>query len=68
MEAVVRFGVEAEEERLVFEVFLRFFAGFTDLFVVLFFICRFRDMRNSRRRFGLPGSMGHWRKGESSKK
>ncbi|ERF88498.1 hypothetical protein SEEHRA23_20835 [Salmonella enterica subsp. enterica serovar Heidelberg str. SARA33] len=28
MEAVVRFGVEAEEERLVFEVFLRFFCWF----------------------------------------
>ncbi|ESG53690.1 hypothetical protein SEEM162_06213 [Salmonella enterica subsp. enterica serovar Senftenberg str. 316235162] len=69
MEAVVRFGVEAEEERLVFEGFLRFFAGLTDLFRCAFlFICRFRDMRNSRRRFGLPGSMGHWRKGESSKK
>ncbi|VEB59956.1 Uncharacterised protein [Salmonella enterica subsp. enterica] len=70
MEAVVRFGVEAEEERLVFEVFFYvFFAGFTDLFRCAFlFICRFRDMRNSRRRFGLPGSMGHWRKGESSKK
>lgn len=66
----MRFGVEAEEERLVFEVFLRFFAGFTDRFgrYAFLFICRFSDMRNSRRRLGLPGSMGHWRKRESSKK
>ncbi|ETC08833.1 hypothetical protein CFSAN001590_09420 [Salmonella enterica subsp. enterica serovar Cerro str. CFSAN001590] len=28
MEAVVRFGVEAEEERLVFEVFFTFFCWF----------------------------------------
>ncbi|CAH2844793.1 Uncharacterised protein [Salmonella enterica subsp. enterica serovar Bovismorbificans] len=39
MEAVVRFGVEAEEERLVFEVFFTFFLlVLLIFFVVLFFL------------------------------
>ncbi|ESE96488.1 hypothetical protein SEPB56_02582 [Salmonella enterica subsp. enterica serovar Paratyphi B str. SARA56] len=35
MEAVVRFGVEAEEERLVFEVFFTFFL----LVLLIFSLC-----------------------------
>ncbi|BHD73409.1 hypothetical protein SALSENF004_20660 [Salmonella enterica subsp. enterica serovar Senftenberg] len=39
MEAVVRFGVEAEEERLVFEGFFTFFLlVLLIFFVVLFFL------------------------------
>ncbi|ESF65095.1 hypothetical protein SEEPBA42_17210 [Salmonella enterica subsp. enterica serovar Paratyphi B str. SARA42] len=38
MEAVVRFGVEAEEERLVFEVFYVFLLVLLIFFVVLFFL------------------------------
>ncbi|EGA45014.1 hypothetical protein SEEM8284_14305 [Salmonella enterica subsp. enterica serovar Montevideo str. IA_2010008284] len=37
MEAVVRFGVEAEEKRLVFEVFFTFFL----LVLLIFFVVSF---------------------------
>lgn len=61
MEAIVRFGAETKEERLVFEVFLRFFAGFADIFAgcAFLFLYRFSGIRNSKRRFGLPGCMSH---------